>query len=413
MRQTKSKHKGCFSVFCLNLWVSLPGIPQRSSTEGPGGSGQHLCNTLTPDNANKPNNKWRREGKKPEAGREESVLLPIPPWETPAQQPSIAACHPPPPQRPVPTIHQTHLFAKFLSPHTPQNTWGRPTGLGHWFLGLTCGRGGSPTAATAHPPSPSPARSRRASAARPLVPAAFYIPPGDCICCICWREGGVRGGVRGTIPGTEQKMSKRRAFAGSDSAADGGISISRRTAASKVFQAMLLIAFAALELEWGEDWMESPSPGTSRHRRRWIWHGLFITGTPDRSIRHSLGSGVGGLSALMGAEDLGLSFCGIKGDLVKSKALGTAAASHPGQGERRQRGSLPDVPGSPPATSFGCKSSGRETSSLGVAFPEHGHVYVLGQAHCSPSAPIKPQPLHSTRAGPALGCGHLPYCAAA
>lgn len=122
MRQTKSKHKGCFSVFCLNLWVSLPGIPQRSSTEGPGGSGQHLCNTLTPDNANKPNNKWRREGKKSEAGREESVLLPIPPWETPAQQPSIAACHTPPPAATGPHHPSNPSFCKVsFPPHAPKH----------------------------------------------------------------------------------------------------------------------------------------------------------------------------------------------------------------------------------------------------------------------------------------------------
>lgn len=44
-------------------------------------------------------------------------------------------------------------------------------------------------------------------------------------------------------------MSERRAFAGSGPTADGGISISPRTAARKVFRAMLLIAFASLELK--------------------------------------------------------------------------------------------------------------------------------------------------------------------
>lgn len=156
MRQTKSKHKGCFSVFCLNLWVSLPGIPQRSSTEGPGGSGQHLCNTLTPDNANKPNNKWRREGKKPEAGREESVLLPIPPWETPAQQPSIAACHPPPRSDRSPPSIKPIFLQSFFPPTRPKTHGGDPQGLVTGFWGLpVVGVGARPLAPhTLRPPLP-------------------------------------------------------------------------------------------------------------------------------------------------------------------------------------------------------------------------------------------------------------------
>lgn len=166
----------------------------------------------------------------------------------------------------------------------------------------------------------------------------------------------------------------------------GGISISQRSAASKVFREMLLIAFPAPALG---GWVESPSPGTSR----WVWHRLFVTGALERSIRHSLVSGVGGLRALMGAEDLGLSCCGIKGDLVKNRPRDSSGSS--AQAGWAQA-ALPDAPGSPVPASFGCKSSGRVFSSLGMAFPEHSRLTWLFQALHSLSAPIAPQPLCST-----------------
>lgn len=46
--------------------------------------------------------------------------------------------------------------------------------------------------------------------------------------------------------------------------------------------------------------------------------------------------------------------------------------------------------------SFGCKSSGRVFSSLGMAFPERSRLMWLFQALHSLSAPIAPQPLCST-----------------
>lgn len=154
-----------------------------------------------------------------------------------------------PPQRPVPTIHQTHIFANFLSPpRTPKHV-GETHRAWSLVFGAYLWSGWEPDRCHRTPSVPL-SRTLPASVCRSATgPGGFLYPPRDRICCICWREGGVRGGARGTVPGTEQKMSKRRTFAGSDSAADGGISISGRTAASKVFQAMLLIAFAALELE--------------------------------------------------------------------------------------------------------------------------------------------------------------------
>lgn len=78
--------------------------------------------------------------------------------------------------------------------------------------------------------------------------------------------------------------------------------------------------------------MESPAPGTRRPRPQRIWYGLFVTGVQDRSIHHFMGSSVGGLHAPMGAEDLGLSFHGMKGDLFKSKCLRVAVDPQRGQG---------------------------------------------------------------------------------
>lgn len=159
----------------------------------------------------------------------------------------------------------------------------------------------------------------------------------------------------------------------------------------------------------GGVWMESPSPGTSRHPWRWVWHGLFITGAPDRSICHSLGTGVGGLRAPMGAEDLGLPFRGVKGDLVKSKPLGTAAAPQPGQRGCRQRASLPGVPGSPLATGSGCKSGWRAFSRPGGGFSRawtglRGLARLtapfLRPSNPSPSAPLELDQLWAADAFP-------------
>lgn len=195
--------------------------------------------------------------------------------------------------------------------------------VGAGFLGLTCGRGGS-LAAAAAPPVSSFSCALLESVCHLAAGPGGFLSPTTTIASVTSaggkQEGGARGGAKGTVPGTAQKMSKRQAFASAVPAAGGGISISQRSAASKVFREMLLIAFPAPALG---GWVESPSPGTSR----WVWHRLFVTGALERSIRHSLVSGVGGLRALMGAEDLGLSCCGIKGDLVKNRPRDSSGSS--------------------------------------------------------------------------------------
>lgn len=141
----------------------------------------------------------------------------------------------------------------------------------------------------------------------------------------------------------------------------------------KFLRTMPLIAFAGLEPGEGAGGSDGKSFAECEPRR-WVWHGLFITNAPDRSVRHSLGSGVGGLGAPMGAKDLGLSCCEIKGDLAKSEPPGSAAA---GQGTSDCRAGE-----SCDHRRWG-KSVGRGFSSLGGGFSgAWPGFYGVGRRRC-------------------------------
>lgn len=171
-RQTKCKRKGCL-LSSARIWgCRWLGPPSAAARGGRGSGGQHRCNPLTPDNANKPHHKGRRGGNK-------GVIYC--PSLTGSPLPSTAAAPLPGPHHPSsPYVCKVSSPPPLTPRHAPQNTSGRPTGLGRWFWGAYLWPGSDP-------PPPLPVL-------RPPLPHApgerlplghwsrwlFIPPPSDC-----------------------------------------------------------------------------------------------------------------------------------------------------------------------------------------------------------------------------------------